>query len=65
MGVVFFLIALILCAYAYLSPASIAPGTTLISLFCCTEMQRQGFYMASSILCLMGGYCLASALGMY
>lgn len=59
----FFLIALFACVYATLSPQPYE-SMSLLSLLCCTEAQREGFYMASAVLCLMGGYCLASALGM-
>lgn len=63
MSGLFFLIALVLCVFATLSPHPIASASWL-TLFCCTDMQREGFFMISAILCLMGGYCLASALGM-
>lgn len=71
MSGIFFLIAAFVSAYAYLSPLPIDPAfsfetqSAVISMFCCNQVQKEGFYMISSILCLMGGYCLASGLSIY
>lgn len=68
MSGIFFLIALVLSAYAFLCPSltsAFEPTSLLNKLFLlasCSEIQKEGLYMASCILCVMGGYCLASGL---